>query len=109
MNANVQENISGIRVVKSYVQENKEISKFDRAITNLYTLFVKAESLVVLNNPLMMLTIYACIIALSWFGAKRIVAGALTTGELTSLFFIYNEYTYIPDDALVCICNDYFI
>ena len=86
LNANVQENISGIRVVKSYVQENKEISKFDRAITNLYTLFVKAESLVVLNNPLMMLTIYACIIALSWFGAKRIVAGALTTGELTSLF-----------------------
>ena len=86
LNANVQENISGIRVVKSYVQENKEISKFDRAITNLYQLFVKAESLVVLNNPLMMLTIYACIIALSWFGAKRIVAGALTTGELTSLF-----------------------
>ena len=86
LNANVQENISGIRVVKSYVQENKEISKFDKAITNLYELFVKAESLVVLNNPLMMLTIYACIIALSWFGEKRIVAGALTTGELTSLF-----------------------
>lgn len=86
LNANVQENISGIRVVKSYVQEDKEISKFDRAITNLYTLFVKAESLVVLNNPLMMLTVYACIIALSWFGAKMIVAGALTTGELTSLF-----------------------
>ena len=86
LNANVQENISGIRVVKSYVQEDKEISKFDKAITNLYELFVKAESLVVLNNPLMMLTIYACIITLSWFGAKRIVAGALTTGELTSLF-----------------------
>ena len=68
------------------VQEGKEISKFDRAIANLYKLFVKAESLVVLNNPLMMLTVYACIIALSWFGAKRIVAGALTTGELTSLF-----------------------
>ena len=86
LNANVQENISGIRVVKSYVQEDKEISKFDMAITNLYELFVKAESLVVLNNPLMMLTVYACIIALSWFGAKMIVAGALTTGELTSLF-----------------------
>ena len=84
LNANVQENISGIRVVKSYVQENKEISKFD--ITNLYKLFVKAESLVVINNPLMMFTVYACIIALSWFGAKRIVAGRLTTGELTSLF-----------------------
>ena len=86
LNANVQENISGIRVVKSYVQEDKEISKFDRAITNLYKLFVKAESLVAINNPLMMFTVYACIIALSWFGAKRIVAGALTTGELTSLF-----------------------
>ena len=86
LNANVQENISGIRVVKSYVQEDKEISKFDRAITNLYKLFVKAESLVAINNPLMMFTVYACIIALSCFGAKRIVAGALTTGELTSLF-----------------------
>ena len=86
LNANVQENISGIRVVKSYVQEDKEISKFDRAITNLYKLFVKAESLVAINNPLMMFTVYACIIALSWFGAERIVAGALTTGELTSLF-----------------------
>lgn len=86
LNANVQENISGIRVVKSYVQEDKEISKFDRAITNLYTLFVKAESLVVLNNPLMMLTIYACIIALSWFGASQITSGNLTTGALTSLF-----------------------
>ena len=86
LNANVQENISGIRVVKSYVQEEREISKFDTAITNLYKLFVKAESLVVINNPLMMLTVYGCIIALSWFGAQRIVSGTLTTGELTSLF-----------------------
>lgn len=86
LNANVQENISGIRVVKSYVQEDREISKFEVAVTNIYKLFVKAESRIVLNNPLMILTVYACIIALSWFGAKRIVAGALTTGELTSLF-----------------------
>ena len=86
LNANVQENISGIRVVKSYVQEEREISKFDTAISNLYKLFVKAESLVVINNPLMMLTVYGCIIALSWFGAQRIVSGTLTTGELTSLF-----------------------
>ena len=86
LNANVQENISGIRVVKSYVQEEREISKFDIAISNLYKLFVKAESLVVINNPLMMLTVYGCIIALSWFGAQRIVSGTLTTGELTSLF-----------------------
>ena len=86
LNANVQENISGIRVVKSYVQEEREISKFDTAISNLYKLFVKAESLVVINNPLMMLTVYGCIIALSWFGAQKIVSGTLTTGELTSLF-----------------------
>ena len=75
LNANVQENISGIRVVKSYVQEDKEISKFDRA-----------EAKIVINFPLMMLTVYFCIICLSWFGARQIVAGKLTTGELTSLF-----------------------
>lgn len=86
LNANVQENISGIRVVKSYVQEDREISKFEVAVTNIYKLFVKAESRIVLNNPLMILTVYACIIALSWFGARQITSGSLTTGALTSLF-----------------------
>ena len=86
LNANVQENISGIRVVKSYVQEEREISKFEVAVTNIYRLFVKAESRIVLNNPLMILTVYACIIALSWFGASQITSGSLTTGALTSLF-----------------------
>ena len=86
LNANVQENISGIRVVKSYVQEDREISKFEVAVTNIYKLFVKAESRIVLNNPLMILTVYACIIALSWFGAGQITSGNLTTGALTSLF-----------------------
>ena len=86
LNANVQENISGIRVVKSYVQEDREISKFEVAVTNIYKLFVKAESRIVLNNPLMILTVYACIIALSWFGASQITGGNLTTGALTSLF-----------------------
>ena len=86
LNADVKENISGIRVVKSYVQEDKEISKFDSANINIYKMFVKAESIVVLGNPLMILTVYACVIALSWFGANQIVAGSLTTGELTSLF-----------------------
>lgn len=86
LNANVQENISGIRVVKSYVQEDREISKFEVAVTNIYRLFVKAESRIVLNNPLMILTVYACIIALSWFGASQITSGNLTTGALTSLF-----------------------
>ena len=86
LNANVQENISDIRVVKSYVQEDREISKFEVAVTNIYRLFVKAESRIVLNNPLMILTVYACIIALSWFGASQITSGSLTTGALTSLF-----------------------
>ena len=86
LNANVQENISGIRVVKLYVQEDREISKFEVAVTNIYKLFVKAESRIVLNNPLMILTVYACIIALSWFGASQITSGSLTTGALTSLF-----------------------
>ncbi len=86
LNANVQENISGIRVVKSYVQEDREISKFEVAVTNIYRLFVKAESRIVLNYPIMILTVYACIIALSWFGASQITSGSLTTGALTSLF-----------------------
>ena len=86
LNANIQENISGIRVVKSYVQEEREISKFEIAVTNIYRLFVKAESRIVLNNPLMILAVYACIIALSWFGAIQIRSGSLTTGALTSLF-----------------------
>lgn len=86
LNANIQENISGIRVVKSYVQEEREISKFEIAVTNIYRLFVKVESRIVLNNPLMILAVYACIIALSWFGAIQIRSGSLTTGALTSLF-----------------------
>lgn len=86
LNASVQENISGIRVVKSYVQEGQEIGKFHRAIDKIYRLFVRAESSVVVTNPVMLLTAYGCITALSWFGARMIVAKELTTGELTSLF-----------------------
>lgn len=89
LNASVQENVRGIRVVKSYVKENYEISKFDRAIGNLYKMFVKAEAGVALSNPLMLFTINISMLAISWFGANFIVAGKLTTGELTSL------YTYI--------------
>ncbi|MDE5803856.1 MAG: ABC transporter ATP-binding protein/permease [Lachnospiraceae bacterium] len=86
LNASVQENITAIRVVKSYVREDYEKSKFTSAAENLYKLFSKAESVVVLNNPVMMLTIYGCVLALSWFGSKYIVAGGMTTGELTSMF-----------------------
>lgn len=86
LNASVQENISAIRVVKAYVREDYEDNKFKKAANKLYELFVKAESLVAINNPAMMLVVYACITAVSWFGAKFIVAGDMTTGELTSLF-----------------------
>ena len=85
LNSSVQENIAGIRVVKSFVREDYEKKKFSKAATNLYNLFVKAESLLAFNNPVMNLVVYGCIILLSWFGAKLIVADELTTGELTSL------------------------
>ena len=85
LNAGVQENVNSIRVVKAFVREHHEITKFERATLNLYILFVKAEKLMVSVSPLMMLTIYASIIAISWFGANMIVGGSLTTGELTSM------------------------
>ncbi len=86
LNASVQENVSGIRVVKAYVREDHENSKFEAAIDHLYEMFVKAESGVVLNTPVMMFTVYTCILLLSWLGAKMITAGNMTTGELTSMF-----------------------
>ena len=86
LNGVIQENVSGIRVVKAYVREDHELSKFDKAALSLYTLNVKAEGLMALNHPVMNLVVYGCIIALSWFGAHFIVGGTLTTGQLTSLF-----------------------
>ena len=86
LNASVQENVSAIRVVKAFVREEHEKDKFNKAANNLYRLFVKAESILAFNGPVMSLVVYACIILLSWFGAQFIVAGALSTGELTSLF-----------------------
>ena len=86
LNGVIQENISGIRVVKAFVREDHELGKFDKAALSLYNLNVKAESLMALNHPVMNLVVYGCIIALSWFGARYIVGGTLTTGQLTSLF-----------------------
>lgn len=85
LNASIQENVSAIRVVKSFVREDHEVKKFNRAANNLYKLFVKAENAMVTVSPLMMLTVYTCIIAISWFGANMIVGSELTTGELTSM------------------------
>ena len=86
LNRSVQENISAIRVVKAFVREDYENLKFSKAAEGLYRLYVKAESLMALNHPMMNLVVYGCIIALSWVGTHYIVAGTLTTGELTSLF-----------------------
>lgn len=85
LNASVQENITGIRVVKAYVREDYENQKFFKAAENVYRMFVKAENIIVANQPLMMFTVYACILGLSWLGAKMIVVGSLSTGELMSL------------------------
>lgn len=85
LNASVQENVTAIRVVKSFVREEHEVKKFNKAVNNLYKLFVKAENAMVTVSPIMMLTVYACIISISWFGANMIVGSELTTGELTSM------------------------
>ena len=86
LNASVQENVTAIRVVKAFVREIYENEKFRKAADRLYKLFVKAEGTLAFNSPLMMLVVYGCIISLSWFGAHFVVAGSLTTGELTSMF-----------------------
>ena len=85
MNASVQENVSAIRVVKAYVREEEEISKFKRTSENIYRIFMKAECNLVYNAPIMQFTVYTCILLISWMGAKMIVADSLTTGELMSL------------------------
>jgi ATP-binding cassette subfamily B protein len=85
MNASVQENVSAIRVVKAYVREEQETIKFRKASENIYQIFMKAEGNLVYNAPLMQLTVYSCILLISWIGAKMIAVSELTTGELMSL------------------------
>ena len=86
LNASVQENISGIRVVKAFVREDFETEKFSKASSTLRKMFVKAEGLLAFNNPAMMVSVFFCILSASWLGAQFIVAGDMSTGELTSLF-----------------------
>ena len=85
MNASVQENVSAIRVVKAYVREEEETTKFKKTSENIYRIFLKAENNLIYNAPIMQLTVYTCILLISWLGAKMIVAGSLTTGEMMSL------------------------
>ena len=85
LNASVQENVSAIRVVKAYVREDYEKSKFRRASENIYKMFVTAEKIITWTGPVMNATVYTCILLISWLGAKMIVGGGLTTGSLMSL------------------------
>ena len=85
LNESVQVNVSAIRVVKAYVREDYEKKRFSKAAQNIYDVFVKAESLVVYNSPLMQFTVYACILLISWLGAHMVVSSTLTTGDLMAL------------------------
>lgn len=85
LNSSVQENVSAIRVVKAYVREDYEKKRFTAASNNIYNMFVKAEGIIAFNNPAMQITVYSCIILISWLGAQMIVQSTLTTGELMSM------------------------
>lgn len=85
LNESVQENVTAIRVVKAFAREDYEKEKFSGASKNIYKMFVKAESVVAFNNPVMMFTVYACILFISWLGANMIVGGELSTGDLSTL------------------------
>lgn len=85
MNASVQENVTGIRVVKAFVREDHEKERFTNASRNVYGMFVRAEKMISLNAPIMQFTVYSCILLVSWFGARLVVADGLTTGELMSM------------------------
>ncbi|WP_369717504.1 ABC transporter ATP-binding protein [Leptotrichia alba] len=86
INSSLQENINGIRVVKAYIREKYETNKFKKATENLKNMFLKGEKIIIFVSPVMQITVFGCILLLSWFGAKMIVVNELTTGQLTSLF-----------------------
>ena len=86
INSSLQENINGIRVVKAYIREKYETNKFKKATENLKNMLLKGERIIIFVSPVMQITVFGCILLLSWFGAKMIVVNELTTGQLTSLF-----------------------
>ena len=86
LNAKVQENVNGMRVVKSFVREDYETRRFEAERENIRSLFVGAEKLLALNSPVMQFSMYSCILLISWMGAKMIIAGSLTEGQLMSMF-----------------------
>ena len=105
LNESVQENVSAIRVVKAFVREDYERTRFTKASGSLYNMFVKAERVVSMNAPAMMATVYTCILLISWVGAKMVVGSSLATGTDESVHLLY-EYTHEPYDVIHGICYD---
>jgi ATP-binding cassette subfamily B multidrug efflux pump len=105
LNSDVQENVSAIRVVKAFVREDFEKKKFNRSADEIYRIFVKAESSVVFNNPVMMLAVYASMLAISWMGAKMIVGGNAYDRPAGEPDHIHNEHNDVTYDAVDDICN----
>ena len=104
LNASVQENVTAIRVVKAFVREDHEDEKFARAAGELHDLFVRAEGILAFNNPVMGCAIYGCIIAISWFGTHSILAGEITTGQLTSLLgYVFNVLMSLMMLTMICV------
>ena len=95
LNASVQENVTGIRVVKAFVREDYEIGRFHKASGNLYRMFLRAESIVAWNAPVMQFTVYGCILGISWLGARMIVQNTLSTGDLMSLMMLSMVFVMI--------------
>ncbi len=102
INSSLQENINGIRVVKAYIREKYETNKFKKATESLKNMLLKGEKIIIFVSPVMQITVFGCILLLSWFGAKMIVVNELTTGQLTSLFAYTTNYSDEPSYA----CDD---
>ena len=108
LNASIQENINGIRVVKAYVREDYENKKFTKASGNVYKMFVKAESILTLNAPLMQFTVYSCILLISWFGGKDDCKFHIHYRRADEYAYILYEYSHEFNDVVLCICHDYY-
>lgn len=106
LNRVVQENVNAIRVVKSFVTEEREIKKFNKVSDDIYNYFSKAEKIMAFNNPIMQITIYTCLTLISWFGAQFVVGRRAYNRRTYKLIYICNAITYESNDVINNICND---
>ena len=109
LNNSVQENVSAIRVVKAYVREEYEISKFQKAAENIYQMFIKAEMNIAGVSPVMMTVVYSCILLISWFGAHMIVGGSSADRAADEPSRLQHEHPDEPDDAVHGLCDDHHV